>query len=159
MHEYAKTETGFAQQLPKNLIANILYFLINVAIGLYLVPYFISTLGVAAYGLIPLATSFTGYVGILVQSINTAVTRFLTIDLQRGDYPAANKTFSTAFFGLASVIALMIPIVIIVSYFIPVIFNVPGRAGNWCDNSLYLCINSLFHPFIERDLHCSTLCL
>ena len=159
MHEYAKTETGFAQQLPKNLIANILYFLINVAIGLYLVPYFISTLGVAAYGLIPLATSFTGYVGILVQSINTAVTRLphnrsparglscCKQDLQYsifwpGQCHRAHDSDSNNSFLFHSRD-----------------FQCSGRAGNWCDNPLYLCINSLFHSFIERDLHCSTLCL
>ncbi|WP_301002666.1 hypothetical protein [Methanoculleus sp.] len=58
-----QTETGinqrFAAQLPHNLAANIAYFLVNVVIGVLLVPYFINTLGVAAYGLIPLATSIT----------------------------------------------------------------------------------------------------
>jgi len=42
------------------------------------VPYFINTLGVAAYGLIPLATSITGYVAIVVQSLNISVSRFLS---------------------------------------------------------------------------------
>lgn len=71
-----QTTRGFAAQLPRNLAANIAYFLVNIVIGVLLVPYFIDTLGVAAYGLIPLATSITGYVAIVVQSLNTAVTRF-----------------------------------------------------------------------------------
>ncbi len=99
-----QTTRGFAAQLPRNLAANIAYFLVNIVIGILLVPYFIDTLGVAAYGLIPLATSITGYVAIVVQSLNTAVTRFLTVDLQRGDYAAANKTFNTSLFGLTAVI-------------------------------------------------------
>jgi len=71
-----QTTRGLAAQLPRNLAANIAYFLVNILIGVLLVPYFIDTLGVAAYGLIPLATSITGYVAIVVQSLNTAVTRF-----------------------------------------------------------------------------------
>jgi len=67
-----------AAQFPRNLTANIAYFLVNIVIGVRLVPYFINTLGVAAYGIIPLATSITGYVAIVVQSLNTAVTRFLS---------------------------------------------------------------------------------
>ena len=67
-----------AAQLPRNLLANIAYFLVSVGIGVLLVPYFISTLGVAAYGLIPLAASITGYVAIFVQSLNTVVTRSTT---------------------------------------------------------------------------------
>jgi len=129
-----KTQTeltrGFGAQFPKNLIANMLYFIINVIIGILIVPYFISTLGVAAYGLIPLATSITGYVGIIVQALNSAVSRYLTVDLQKEDYVAANKTFSTSVFGLSAIIAFMIPLIVILSYFAPVIFNVPAGLGN-----------------------------
>lgn len=65
---------GFAAQLPRNLAANIAYFLVNIVIGVLLIPYFINILGVAAYGIIPLATSITGYVAIVVQSLkNTAI--------------------------------------------------------------------------------------
>lgn len=121
----ASTSRDFADQLPRNLLANIVYFLANVAIGIILVPYFVSKLGVAAYGLIPLATSITGYVAIVVHSLNTSVSRFLTIDIQREDYEAANKTFNTAFFGLSSVILLMVPVVIVLAWFVPSIFHVP----------------------------------
>jgi membrane protein EpsK len=115
----------FAAQLPRNLLANILYFLVNVVIGIFLVPYFVSCLGIAAYGLIPLAASITGYAAIVIQSLNTSVSRFLTIDLQREDYAAANRTFNTALFGLTAVILLMVPIVLAVAWFIPSIFHVP----------------------------------
>lgn len=120
------TTKSFAKQFPRNLSANIAYFVVSVIVGILLVPYFVSTLGIAAYGLIPLVTSITGYVAIIVQSLNTAVTRFLTVDLQREDYAAANRTFNTAFFGLTAVILLMVPVVIVVAYFVPVVFSVPA---------------------------------
>jgi membrane protein EpsK len=113
------------EQLPRNLAGNIAYFLVNLVIGLLLVPYFISTLGVAAYGIIPLATSLNGYVGLVTESLNTAVSRFLTVDLQREDYAIANKTFNTAFFGISGIIILMVPVVILISLYAPVIFDVP----------------------------------
>jgi len=122
----ARINQRFAAQLPRNLAANIAYFLANIVIGILLVPYFIKTLGVAAYGLIPLATSITGYVAIVVQSLNTAVSRFLTIDLQREDYAEANKTFNTALFGLTVVILLTVPVILVVAYLAPSIFHVPA---------------------------------
>ncbi len=121
------SERGISkEQLPRNLAGNIGYFLVNLGIGLLLVPYFISTLGVAAYGIIPLATSLNGYVGLLTQSLNTAVSRYLTIDLQRGDYVTANKTFNTAFFGISGIILAMVPVVALISTYAPTIFNVPS---------------------------------
>ena len=128
--ELSQTIRGPAAQLPRNLAANIAYFLVNIIIGIALVPFFISTLGVAAYGIIPLATSITGYVAIVVQSLNTSTSRFLTVDLQRGDYAHANKTFNTALFGLTSVILLMVPIILVVAFYAPSLFNVPaGQEG------------------------------
>jgi O-antigen/teichoic acid export membrane protein len=117
---------SFADQLPRNIFANIIYFLSNVVIGIILVPYFVSKLGVAAYGLIPLATSITGYVAIVVQSLNISVSRYLTVDLQREDYVAANRTFNTALFGLSAVVLLMVPVVVVVAWFVPSIFQVPA---------------------------------
>ena len=116
----------FAAQFPKNLVANIAYFLVNVIIGVLLVPYFVTTLGVAAYGLIPLATSITGYVAIVVQALNTAVSRFLTVDLQQKNYVAANQTFNTALFAFSVIFLLMIPIVVTVAWLAPFIFHVPA---------------------------------
>ncbi|KKG30881.1 oligosaccharide flippase family protein [Methanosarcina mazei] len=127
MQTETDTNRRFAAQFPRNLAANIVYFLANVVIGVLLVPYFISTLGVAAYGLIPLATSVSGYVAIMVQSLNTAVSRFLTVDLQREDYIAANKTFNTALFGFTVIILMIVPIILVVAYFVPAIFNVPAE--------------------------------
>jgi len=125
IHYVNDSSNNLLNQFPKNLAANIGFFLVNFIIGLYLVPFFISTLSIAAYGFIPLVTSITGYVGIVVQSLNTSITRFLTVDLQRKDYNAANKIFNTAFFYLTLIVFIMIPVIVIFSLFIPTIFQIP----------------------------------
>lgn len=119
-----KQET-FIKQVPRNLIANMLYFVLNVLIGLFLVPYFIDTLGVASYALIPLATSMTSYVNMMTQSLNASVSRYLTIDLQKHDYKAANKTFNTALFTTLGITLATVPLILIVSNYYTVFFDVP----------------------------------
>jgi len=44
--ETDQTTRGLAAQFPRNLAANIAYFLVNIVIGVLLVPYFINTLGI-----------------------------------------------------------------------------------------------------------------
>lgn len=114
------------QQIPWNLAGNVLYFTISLIIGLSIVPFFISTLGIAVYGLIVLAASLNGYVGLFTQSLNAAISRYLTVDLQREDYVTANKTFNTAFFGISGVMILMIPVALFLSIFAPTMFDVPS---------------------------------
>jgi O-antigen/teichoic acid export membrane protein len=118
-------QESFSKQLPKNLIFNFGYFILNIIIGLLLVPYFIDTLGVAGYALIPLATSMTSYVNLVIQSLNSSVSRYMTIDIQKEDYQQANITFNTALFGTLGLIFVMLPIVFIISYYAPVFFEIP----------------------------------
>lgn len=113
------------KQLPKNLIFNITYFVVNVLIGIMVVPYFIDTLGVAGYALIPLATSITGYVNLVILSLNTSVSRYLTIELQKENFKSASIIFNTSLFGTIGFSLLLIPIIIALSYYSSVFFDVP----------------------------------
>nr|WP_319540115.1 oligosaccharide flippase family protein [uncultured Methanospirillum sp.] len=124
MSENTSLDIKFSERLSINVITNIIQFGLNFIIGLWLVPYFVDTLGIAAYGLIPLATSITCYVTLVIDSLNSSISRFLTIDLQRSDIIRANITFNTALFGSLGIITILIPIVIIISLFAPVFFHV-----------------------------------
>ena len=104
---------------------NIVSFLVNVIVGLWLVPYLVKYLGKAAYGLIPLAMIFTEYINVITISINGSITRFLTIDIQKNDWQNANKTFNSAFFALLILISIQIPILSYITFDITNILNVP----------------------------------
>jgi O-antigen/teichoic acid export membrane protein len=106
-------EIPLMQQVPLNLLSNILLFIFNVLIWLWLIPYLIKHLGVAGYGLIPLATQVTNYVGLITVAINSAVSRYLTLNLQRKDYIKANKVFNTAFFALSVLLICLVPLIVI----------------------------------------------
>ncbi|MDD4070538.1 MAG: hypothetical protein PHF05_08855, partial [Candidatus Izemoplasmatales bacterium] len=120
----------FSKQVPKNLTANIVYFIISLASGLFLVPYFINSLGVASYAMIPLATSFTSYVNLITVSLNTSVSRPITIELQKEEFKKANVTFNTAQFGTLGIILLILPIILLLSYYSPSFFEVPSNQEN-----------------------------
>jgi len=118
------------EQLPINVIANISYFALNVGIGLWLVPYLIAHLGIAVYGVIPLAISMSAYMGLVTTPISISVSRFLTIDLKKGDFKTANQTFNTAFFGLLTVSLFILPFILIGSFFVPDLLNIPDGYEN-----------------------------
>jgi len=126
----APLDIKFAQRLSTNVLSNVAYFVISVVVGIALVPYFVDTLGLAAYGLIPLATSITGYVTLIIDSLNTSISRFLTIDLQRSDIARANQTFNTALFGTLAIILAIIPIVLLIAWFAPNFFDI-GEAASY----------------------------
>jgi len=120
----APLDIKFTQRFSGNLLSNVAYFILNIIIGLALVPFFLDTLGEVAYGLIPLATSVTSYVTLFIDAVNTSVSRFLTIDLQRTDVAGANRTFNTALFGTLGVITLTVPVALAVAYMAPSLFSI-----------------------------------
>ncbi len=93
-----------------NVTANAICFGLNVLIGIWFTPYLIHHLGIAAYGLIPLATTVTSYLGLVTLALNGAVGRFLIIALERHEHTEANRIFNTALTGnTVLVLALLAP--------------------------------------------------
>lgn len=124
---HTKVNRSFAGQFPLNLISNILLFVVNIVTGFWLTPFFISTLGIAAYGLIPLAVTITTYLGLATRSLNFTVARYLTVDLQRQEYGRANNTFNTALFGILGLtLFLIVPVVFLLAFNVDAVFNVPS---------------------------------
>lgn len=142
----APLDIKFMQSFPKNFISNVIYFVLSIVIGLMLVPFFLDTLGKAAYGLIPLATSITSYVTLIIDSLNTSISRFLTIDLQRADVKRANETFNTALFGTLGVILLLIPFALAAAWYAPVFFNI----GDQSKTGVFLLFALIFGSVLIR---------
>jgi O-antigen/teichoic acid export membrane protein len=113
------------QQFRNNVLSNLAAFAANLLIGLWFTPFVINNLGIAAYGLIPLANSISSYFSIITLSLNGAVGRFLTIDIQKGKSHQANITFNTALVGSIAITVFSLPIVIGIVISIPHIINIP----------------------------------
>lgn len=107
-----------------------LSFVTHVGVGIWLVPYLVGHLGTAAYGLIPIAGMLTQYVGLISQSISSAVSRFLTIALQQDDSNEANRIFSTAFISYLGIGLLQVPLFALVISFADVIIEIPQQLYN-----------------------------
>ncbi|MDO9523800.1 MAG: oligosaccharide flippase family protein [Methanocorpusculum sp.] len=124
----ATLDIKFQQRFSKNLLSNVVYFVLNVIIGLALVPFFLDTLGPAAYGLIPLATSLTSYITIFTDAVNGSISRYLTIDLQRSDFARANETYNTSLFGMLLIVLMCVPISILIAISSPSFFDIGDSA-------------------------------
>jgi O-antigen/teichoic acid export membrane protein len=108
-----------------NVSSNVAFMVVQAVVSFWFTPYLIRHLGIAVYGMIPLVNSVTAYLQIFTSGFNSAVNRFLTIDLERGDRLTANKTFNTALFGVVGVVLVLSPVALALSLAFPYIFDVP----------------------------------
>lgn len=114
---------GVSRRILPNVASNLAFMLVNFVMGLVLVPYYISELGVAAYAIIPVATSITSYITLISDSLTSTVSRYLTIDMG-SDMTSAKRTFNTAVFGFTCIVVAAIPIIILISLLAPSIFDI-----------------------------------
>ncbi len=119
------TTAQFKTQLPRNLSLQVLAFIAQIGIGIWLVPYLIKHLGRSAYGLTFIAGVMTQYVSLISYNISSSVSRFLTLALQRKNADDANRVFNTAFFSYLAVVILQIPVFGLVIYYANAIFTIP----------------------------------
>ncbi|MPM14753.1 putative membrane protein EpsK [bioreactor metagenome] len=125
MSEKTMLRGDLLKQVPRNALANILSFFLHVVIGIWFVPYLIRHVGIAAYGLIPLAASMTNYAGLVTVSISGSVGRFLTIDIQSENKESANRTLNTAFWALFLVCLCLLVAIAAFSFHVERFFTIP----------------------------------
>ena len=106
-----KAETLLKQgRFSLNLLANLGQLGLSIAVGVWYVPYLVRNLGQAAYGLIPLTSVLTSYMGLVTVGLNSPLARFLIIELEREDHQRANQVFNASFWtNLALGVLLFIP--------------------------------------------------
>ncbi|WP_292521833.1 polysaccharide biosynthesis protein [Methanoculleus sp.] len=114
----------FKKEFSRNLTSNFVLFIVSILVGLLVVPFYIDTLGLAAYGIIPLATSFTNYVVLVLESLNAAISRFLTIHLQQSDLAGVTRIFNTALITIMAFVLLLAPVAVVIAWFTPDLFNI-----------------------------------
>ncbi len=113
-----------------NLVANGAWFVFHVGVGIWLTPYLIHHLGVAAYGLVPLAMSLSSYMSVMVVALSGSIGRYVTIALAREDREEANRHFNTALFGSLGLAGMLLPIAAAISFLAPSLINVPPGEEN-----------------------------
>lgn len=111
-----------------NMAANLGNLILGLAVGLFFTPYLVKCLGPSLYGLVPLTNTMVSYMSIATLGLNTAVSRYLTVALEKGETSEANRIFNTSLFGsLWITLALLIPATLL-ACFAHVVVKVPAGA-------------------------------
>lgn len=98
------------KQTYKNLVFNILAFVVQFVTSFYISPIIVSGVGAAAYGFIGLANDFISYAGIITSVFNSVAARFIANSYYKKDFDKANNYFNSLIvtnLGLAGVFGVL----------------------------------------------------
>ena len=114
-------------QISINIWSNIANLITNVIVGLYYTPYLVHQLGIAAYGVVPLALIINQYIGLVTGSLTTSFSRFYSVYLQQKKYEEASKSISTSLIVVFFIILVIIPLAELFIYNLDSVFNIPVK--------------------------------
>ena len=117
---------------------------VGAAISVWLTPYFIKTLGIAGYGMIPLVVSFIAYFNLFTSAISNAVSRFVAICLNKEEGKISNIYFNSALIAIFVLCCTLTIPAIIISIFFSNIFQVPPGLENDTSLLFFMVISSSF---------------
>lgn len=129
----------FKKQLPRNAIAAVFTFITHAVTVAFLTPYLVSHLGVAAYGLVPLAGVLTQYASVIANCLGTAVTRFISVELNKDGGGSPQVVFNSALFLFVTIAFMQGAIFAFVLHNASAIFSIPQEVF---DDALILLICS-----------------
>lgn len=113
------------KQLFINIFANIFAFIVSTGINFFLTPYILDTVGVKAYGFVPLASNFTSYITILTSAFDSMSGRFVTIKIHENNKEEAKKYFTTSFYMGVGLSIFSSVIFILLVCFLQFLINIP----------------------------------
>jgi len=162
----------FSKHVAPNMATNIIRTVLTALVGLFLVPYFIDSMGAAVYALLPLATSVTSYVLVVSDEITNAFSRYLVISIHGGDQKEAGKVYATTVLGLAKTVLIAAPLVAVISVASPYVFQIGPSSAlsvqlmflmilssalmvsfSACFNSIYVAFNRMYVLYTIRIVY------
>ena len=91
-----------------NLVTNVGHLGLTMVVGVLYVPFLVTHLGPAVYGLVPLISMVTSYMALMTLGLNSAIGRSLMIALGQEDHKRANLIFNVAFSANLALSALLL---------------------------------------------------
>ena len=114
-------------QTNKNLVYNIVNLLFTIVIAIFYIPYLVQTLGILAYGIVPLALLVNQYIRVLTVSLTNSLTRFYSLAIQQINPNLASQYLSSAIIAITIFLIFLTPVLIWIIVKIENIFNIPDE--------------------------------
>ena len=121
----ALPQFSYKKRLLSNILSNWAGYAVGIVVSFLLTPYILASIGQTRYGIWALASTLTGYYGLLDLGFRAGVTQYLTRHLAAGNSDSLNKSASTGFFTLMGCGVFVLAGTTLVATLAHIFFHVP----------------------------------
>ena len=115
------------RQTIRNFTFNSISLIVSIVLGLFYTPYLVKSLGIVAYGIVPLALIMNQYIGVITGSLTGSLTRFYTLAFKQKNYDDASKYLSSSFIAISAIMVVLSPVFVLIILKNDTIFNIPSE--------------------------------
>ena len=101
------------KRLSINLIVSIFSYCISAVLSFFLTPFIVNKLGTEIYGFYGIANNVVNFITIISIALNSMASKYITVELVRGNKEKALKYFSSVFFSNVALCLVLTPILVI----------------------------------------------
>jgi O-antigen/teichoic acid export membrane protein len=113
------------RHIARNVLFNWFGAIVNMAVGFFLSPFILHSLGTLAYGVWVLAISVVSYLGLLDLGMQSSVLRFVSKGHTKKDHQSASDAISAALWVRLQISVLVLVLSGVLAAVFPVVFKVP----------------------------------
>jgi membrane protein EpsK len=114
-------------QVKKNFYFNLLSLIVNIVIAFLYTPYLVNSLGILAYGILPLAIIISHYINILTTSLTGSLTRFYSVRIAQNNIKQASQALSSAMVVVLFIMFLSALFCFFIIFNIDEVFSIPKK--------------------------------
>ena len=110
-----------------NLVANILSYFVSAVLSFFLTPFLVNHLGTELYGFYGIANNTVNYITIIAIALNSMASKYITVEMVRGNQGKANRYFSSVFFSNIILCLILTPILVFFVLYLQLFLNVSSE--------------------------------
>jgi O-antigen/teichoic acid export membrane protein len=126
------------RHIARNVVLNWLGTIANMAVGFFLSPFILHSLGEVAYSVWVLAVSVVGYLNLLDLGMQSSIIRFVSQGFTKGDHESASDAASAALWVRLQISGLAILLSAIIALVFPHVFKIPANLARDAQEAVLL---------------------
>ena len=144
------------KRLSINLVANLLSYAIATILSFYITPFLVNHLGKEIFGFYGIANNFVSYITVVAVALNSMASKYITVELVRGNTLKAKQYFTSIFFSNVVLCLFLIPFLILIVFHLQNILSISKEHQNAIKILFALVFLAMIIRFITSIFGCST---
>ena len=104
------------RRLAVNLLSNLLSYAVSTALSFVITPFLVNHLGKEIYGFYGIANNFVNYITIVSVALNSMASKYITVELVRGNEQKAKEYYSSIFFSNVILCLILTPVLVLLVF-------------------------------------------